>query len=256
MFVVGVDIGSVASKAVVFDGEMKSYAVLPTGWSPQTAGAAVMQQALHNAGVVQEEVQCIVCTGYGRKTLPLADQRVTEITCHGRGVHYLYPAAQTIIDVGGQDSKVIRLDPQGSVIDFLMNDKCAAGTGRFLQTLSGVLGVEVGDLAALSAGVEPLPISSMCTVFAESEVVGLLAKGALKEQIAAGILQSIASRIAGMASRVGLEPELVFTGGTACNSELTYLLAKALGHSVQVPLQPQLTGALGAAIIAWHSISR
>ncbi len=249
----GIDIGSMATKAVIFDGEVRGEAVVPTGWEPREAGLRALREALVGAGLSEGRVERVVGTGYGRVSLPIFDRKVTEITCHARGAYHLNAGTRTVIDIGGQDSKVIVLNHDGAVADFIMNDKCAAGTGRFLQVMAGVLDVTLDGLGVLAANAEPASLSSMCTVFAESEIVGLLAAGAGKEAIAAGILASIAQRIQGLAGRVSVLGEITFTGGTARNPEICEVVAAHLGVPLHIPANPQLVGALGAALIGWDA---
>ena len=193
MPVAGVDVGSVAAKAVIFDPQSRSLlgkAVLPTGWNAREAGEKALAAACADAGGIA--ASRIVGTGYGRISLPFADKVVTEITCHARGAVHLFPGTGVVLDIGGQDSKVISTAPDGSVQDFLMNDKCAAGTGRFLQVLSGILGMELAELGEAAGRGKPAAISSMCAVFAETEIIGLLARGTPPADIAAGVFRSIA----------------------------------------------------------------
>jgi predicted CoA-substrate-specific enzyme activase len=250
MISVGIDIGSTATKSVVFDSGVRGRSVVPTGWDPREAALRALRESLEQAGIVEGQVGGIVGTGYGRISLPIFDRRVTEITCHARGAHYLQPETRTVIDIGGQDSKVIALDEGGMVTDFIMNDKCAAGTGRFLQVMAGVLDETLDGLGDLATGAEPVSLSSMCTVFAESEIIGLLAKGVEKERIAAGILDTIAMRVQGLAGRVALREMVTFTGGTARNPAICKVIASRLGLTIHVPEEPQFVGALGAALIA------
>lgn len=252
MLAVGIDIGSTATKAVLFDGEVLGSALVPTGWDPKQAGLLAYHQALEAAGVAESGVRCIVGTGYGRVSLPIFDRRVTEITCHARGAFHLFPQARTVVDIGGQDSKVIALNEEGGVADFIMNDKCAAGTGRFLQVMSGVLDLSLDELGTIAAGCDPVQISSMCTVFAESEIIGLLARGVSKGAIAAGIFQAIARKIQGLAGRVSLSDQVTFSGGVALNPEICRSIGAGLGVTLSVPQQPQLVGALGAALLGFE----
>jgi predicted CoA-substrate-specific enzyme activase len=254
MIVAGLDIGSVATKAAVFDGEVFTKVMIPTGWNPRQAAREVYDQALSLAGCVPEQVACVVATGYGRISVEFADRTVTEITCHARGASFLMPGRDLIIDIGGQDSKAIKIDQQGRVQDFVMNDKCAAGTGRFLQVISAALGVDITELAGLSEGCHPINLNSMCTVFAESEVIGLLAQGKDQGAIIAGLHLSIARRIAGMAQRLGRLDKVAFTGGVARNEGVRRFLEQQLGVPVQVPEDCQLAGAIGAALIASDSV--
>lgn len=250
MIVAGIDIGSVSTKVVlkVENGTLYKV-VIPTGWSPRQAGEQALLAALQQ-GAVQEKVDVIVATGYGRIALPMANKAVTEITCHARGIGYLLPETKVIIDIGGQDSKVIKIGPQGRVLDFMMNDKCAAGTGRFMEVIAARLGVDVAELSELAINEIPVELTSTCTVFAESEVVGLLAKGIGKGAIIAGLHKAIARRIGSMVERISPEAPIVFTGGVAKNRSLTQILSAELKMSVGVPEDCQFTGAIGAMLLA------
>ena len=251
MPVAGVDVGSVAAKAVIFDPQSRSLlgkAVLPTGWNAREAGEKALAAGCADAGGIA--ASRIVGTGYGRISLPFADKVVTEITCHARGAVHLFPGTGVVLDIGGQDSKVISTAPDGSVQDFLMNDKCAAGTGRFLQVLSGILGMELAELGEAAGRGKPAAISSMCAVFAETEIIGLLARGTPPADIAAGVFRSIARRMRGLAARIPLRGECTFTGGLATSPSFSRLLSEELGVPVNVPEYPQLVGAIGAALIA------
>ena len=264
MYVAGIDVGSVAAKAVVLEDQagrppcIAGRAVLPTGWNAAEAGRLALEQACAMADVARENVARIVATGYGRVSLPFADKAVTEISCHARGAAHLFPHAGIILDIGGQDSKVISLDvprtqgacKAGTVRDFIMNDKCAAGTGRFLQVLSGILNMPLDELGTAASEGAPVAISSMCAVFAETEIVGLLARGTAPRDIAAGVFRSIARRMCGLARRIALHDECVFTGGLATSPAFAAILSDELGMPVNVPDDPQVTGALGAALIA------
>lgn len=253
MVAAGIDVGSTSAKAVLFDGEIRGFAIRPTGWSPRKAGQEVLTQALDQAGLSRKDVVHTMGTGYGRVALDCIDQAMTEITCQARGIYHLTNKAGTIVDIGGQDTKVISVGEQGKVVDFVMNDKCAAGTGRFLEVMATALGMDIGELGSLPENVEPVKISSMCTVFAESEVISLLAAGATREEIVAGLHRAVASRVRGMLKSTALAP-IVFTGGAAKNRGLCHALALELGVEVKVPAEPQITGALGAAILAWEKI--
>ena len=178
---------------------------------------------------------------------------MTEITCHARGIWSIFPATHTIIDIGGQDSKGIKLDAEGKVADFVMNDKCAAGTGRFLQVMAGVLGLSLEELGGIAAGAEPARISSMCAVFAESEIIGLLAQGVDKGRIAAGVFHAIATRVQGLAGKVLVSGHITFSGGVALNPAICRAIGSGLGAEVRVPAAPQLVGALGAALVGYEA---
>lgn len=259
MICAGIDAGSRAIKVVLFDSgaeTMLASGVADQGVEQEKLARQLYGQVLADAGVGREGVARVVATGYGRNLIAFAGKTITEITCHAHGVRHLAPGARTIIDIGGQDSKVIHLDGDGNgggrvrVRDFAMNDRCAAGTGRFLEIAAARLNVALADLGALaSRSREPSVISSMCAVFAETEIVGLLASGAAPEDIAAGVQRSIAARVAAMAGRNLADP-VVFTGGVALAPDMALALESALGHPVSVAPHPQMTGALGAAILA------
>lgn len=248
----GIDIGAASAKAVIIrEGDMVARAVMETGPSVERVADILLKQVLGASGLSSADLNAVVATGYGRTAVRFADKKVTEITCHARGVNHLMPEARTVIDIGGQDSKAMRIDGQGRVIDFIMNDKCAAGTGRFLEVMARALELPIDDLGSRSiASQNPCLISSLCTVFAESEVVFLRGEGRSPEDIAAGIHVAIAGRVATMISQMGLEEMAVLTGGVALNHGVVRALCDELQVSVRVPEQPQLTGALGAALIA------
>lgn len=251
--VAGVDVGSVAAKAVVLEvGTLRilGRAVLPTGWTPREAGAAALDAACAEAGLTADGLATVVGTGYGRIALPFAQRAVTEITCHARAAAHLSPEARTVCDIGGQDSKIICLDDAGLVQDFAMNDKCAAGTGRFLQVLAGLLDKTLDELSEAAGRGRPASISSMCAVFAESEIVGLLARDVPPEDVAAGVFRAIARRIRQLAGRLPLRGTCVFTGGLAQSPAFGALLEAELQLPVIVPDAPQCMGALGAALLA------
>ncbi|MDR9755800.1 MAG: acyl-CoA dehydratase activase [Thermacetogeniaceae bacterium] len=250
MLTAGIDIGSMSTKAVIFNGQSYYKAIAPTGWSPRQAAEQVFNDLLKQSEHIPDQIDFIVATGYGRVSIDFADRVVTEITCHARGAAYLVPGTDLVIDIGGQDSKVIRINEQGQVLDFAMNDKCAAGTGRFLQVIAAALGVDVSELASLSAGKSPLTLNSMCTVFAESEVISLISQGKEKGEIIAGLHQSIARRIASMVQRMGAINRITFTGGVARNEGVRESLEQQLGVPVLVPEDCQMAGAIGAALIA------
>jgi predicted CoA-substrate-specific enzyme activase len=256
MYSIGIDIGSVATKAVLFNGGIRGSVIIPTGWSPKEASREARDRLFSASGIDRERVQAITVTGYGRALADFADQAVTEIACHGRGAFFLNTGVRTVLDIGGQDSKAISLDERGSVTDFVMNDKCAAGTGRFLEVMAHLLGGEVQDLDRMAAGAEAQVISNMCTVFAESEVISLLAKGVSKEAIARGILESIASRAAALLGRVPVTQRIAFTGGASRSTVLKELIELKIGAQLFVSPHAQLAGALGAALTGWSALSR
>ncbi len=244
---VGIDLGSTTIKAVAVNGKVIASAIRPTGANPRKTGEAVLEQILARS---KGDVQKIVATGYGRVSFS-ADEVVSEITAHAKGSYSLFPHARTIIDIGGQDSKITRINEQGKVLDFAMNDKCAAGTGRFIENTARALEISLLDFSKKSlVSRTPVKINSMCTVFAESEVISLLALGASLEDISAGVHDSVARRIKAMVERVGVAKEVIFTGGAAKSIAMRKALENNLGVKLVVPEEPQITGAFGAAIIA------
>ena len=253
MKVAGIDAGSRAIKVVVYDVEARRVAGRATrdqGVRQEELAGEALDGLLAECGLERKDVGRIVATGYGRAALAFADEAITEITCHARGVREQAPGVGTVIDIGGQDSKAIWFDGRGAVRDFAMNDRCAAGTGRFLEVLAERLGVGVAELGERAAGsVAPTPISSTCVVFAETEIVGLLAGNANPRDIAAGVLKSIATRMAAMMGRRAKEPVLL-TGGVARVGGMAERLGEALGCAVGLAEHPEYTGALGAALLA------
>ncbi|MGI5879162.1 MAG: acyl-CoA dehydratase activase [Syntrophomonadaceae bacterium] len=249
MISIGLDIGSVAAKGIMLDSSRQYSIMIPTGWSPRDAGRQLINCLLDSSGYNEVEVDNIIVTGYGRVAIQQADASVTEIRCHARGVAGICPGIRTIIDIGGQDSKVIRIDESGRVLDFAMNDKCAAGTGKFLQVMANALEMDVSELGEAEDLNNIVSINSMCTVFAESEIVGLFAQGTPKSGIIAGLHQSVGKRVGSMAKRLGIEQPVAFTGGVAQNQGIRRALEQELGCRVIVPEACQFTGALGAALI-------
>ncbi len=252
MLTIGIDVGSITTKAAaVRDGELLWDRVTATGYNAEDAGARIFAQALAELGLAAGDVRAVVATGYGRNSVRVARRAVTEITCHAAGAVFLNPRVRSIIDIGGQDSKVIVLDAGGRVRDFAMNDKCAAGTGRFLEVMARALDVHLesfGDFA--SRADRPAAISSLCTVFAESEVISLIAKGESRENIIAGIHDSIGARVMAMGARLQMAEPVMMTGGVARNSGVVRALEKKSGLGIEVSPKAQVTGAIGAALIA------
>lgn len=247
---VGIDIGSTATKVAVVsaDGSLETTLLMPTGFSSiETAEIAKEKLAAEGIRVEDDDVK-VVATGYGRIAVPYADKSVTEITCHGTGAAYLFGDAGTVIDVGGQDTKVIVLN-RGKVTKFLMNDKCAAGTGRFLEVMANRLGVSQTELSDLARKGDPTKISSMCTVFAESEVISLVGRGEPRENIANGVIDSVVSRVCSLASQGSGEPYFL-TGGLCDNAYIVLQLGKHLGATVTTEPRARYAGALGAALQA------
>ena len=253
MMCAGIDAGSRATKVVLFDSEQSRIAgsgIADQEVQYERLAAAVLERICQETKVDRATVGAIVATGCGRNAVRFADTTITEITCHARGVHYLMPEARSIIEIGGQDSKFITLEDSGRVRDFAMNDRCAAGSGRFLEVVAARLGVDLARLGELSReSRQAALISSMCVVFAETEIIGLLAQGVAAADIAAGVQNAIAQRVAGLAGRA-VVPPVCFTGGVALQSGMVRALETALGCAVSVAPLPQYTGALGAAILA------
>ena len=254
--VAGLDIGSATVKAVIIQGgKVLATALLPTGVG-RGAPEQVLDEAVAEAGRRRAELQGVVATGYGRVSVTFADKVITEITCHGYAAKWVDSHIQSVIDIGGQDSKVINVAPNGDVEDFVMNDKCAAGTGRFIELIAHSLNLPLDDIGKLSLkGRSPATISSMCAVFAESEVVSLVADGVPKPDILAGVHHAIARRVVAMAGRVGVRQRSVaLTGGVAKNKGMVKALEAALERKLVVPKQPQFIGALGAALLGVREI--
>ncbi len=248
----GIDLGSTMTKAAIIDpnGNVCSSVINHTGAAHRQMAHKVMEEALQRSGLAFSDIICVVATGYGRMTVPFADRQITELTCHTRGVYSLFPHVRLAIDIGGQDSKVMKIK-DGKLINFAMNDKCAAGTGRYLEMIAGTLGLNIEDLGDISLkSTRNVRISSTCTVFAQQEVILHLSEGAALEDILAGIHDSIANRTARMAGRLAIEPEVVFTGGVARNTGVVRALEKYLGCCISVPQEPLLSGAIGAALLA------
>jgi predicted CoA-substrate-specific enzyme activase len=248
----GIDAGASATKAVIVDekGEITSYSILPSGMNFKLSSKKVLEKALQLGGFELKDVLYIVSTGYGRSLVD-AQSSSSEIACISRGAHKLFPSARTIIDVGGQDSKAIKIDSEGRVLDFVMNDKCSAGTGRFLEVMANLLEKPIEELSSLHfKSKKPVKISSTCTVFAESEVISHISQGSAIEDLVAGIHEAIAERIYNMASRIVFEKDIVFTGGVAKNEGFVNALSKKIGSTPLLPDEPQIVCAWGAALVA------
>jgi predicted CoA-substrate-specific enzyme activase len=256
MICAGIDAGSRSIKAVLFDTEQSrvlSSGIVDQGVEQLRLADELFQRTLTDAQVKRAQVSAVVATGYGRHAVRFADTTVTEITCHARGVHEVAPKARTIIELGGQDSKVIHLEDGGRVRDFAMNDRCAAGTGRFLEMVATRLGVRLEKLVELGqASQKPAIISNMCAVFAETEIIGLLAEGTPVPDIVAGVQHAIATRVSALTGR-SVRPPVYLTGGVALHSGMVRALEETLSCPLQVAPNPQYTGALGAAILAAQS---
>jgi predicted CoA-substrate-specific enzyme activase len=252
-YAAGVDVGSTQTKAVVVDrhGEIVGRSLIPTGADVVAAAQEAYDLALEEAGVAAADVGCVIGTGYGRYKVEFGDTQVTEIVCHARGAAKMFPATRTVLDMGGQDTKAIRVQPGGEVVDFCMNDKCAAGTGRFLQSAAAALELRLDQLGPTALrGQRPVEITTTCTVFAESEVLSWLSRGRKVEDILAGVHHSIASRSFGLLKRVGVEDEVTFTGGVTKNAAMVAVLEEILGMHLNVSEDSHYMGALGAALFA------
>ncbi len=258
MHFAGVDIGSTMTKVVLTDkaGNLLSFIKGPTGAEHRQLANEVMRQALEEAGLHIADISYIVATGYGRLNVPFADRQITELSCHAQGVSSLFPKARTAIDIGGQDAKCMKID-NSRLANFVMNDKCAAGTGRFLEVTASALSIRLEDMGDISLKASrKIPISNLCTIFAQQEVVALLSRGEKLENILAGLHDALAGRVAALARRLGIEPDLVLTGGVAKNIGMVKAMKESLGCEIFVPEEPLLTGALGAAILAKETYMR
>ena len=252
MITVGIDVGSITTKAaIVADGELRLSKICSTGYDAKKAAKMVFDQILESLKIKQSDIQGVVSTGYGRNSVSFANKAITEITCHAAGAYYIDPDVRSVIDIGGQDSKVILLNDNGRVLDFAMNDKCAAGTGRFLEVMARALEVELEHFGKMSLNAQsPSSISSLCTVFAESEVISLIAKGEKRENIVAGIHDAIGARVASMAKRVKIVSPVMMSGGVAKNMGLVKALEKRLKQEILIAESAQVVGAIGAALLA------
>jgi predicted CoA-substrate-specific enzyme activase len=254
----GIDVGAATAKVVILcDGKILSYAIIPTGFDVINTANEVARLALEKVDHSVDELEFVIATGYARSAVPFANKTLTEILCHAKGVHLLLPRARTIIDIGGQDSKVIRVDESGNVINFNMNDKCAAGTGRFFEVMAVVLGLDISEMGPIALNSRhPCQISSTCTVFAETEVVSLRAQGRSREDLISGIHKAAALRVVTMGKTVGYEKEVVLTGGVAKNIGVKKFLEDEIKMETVVPEEPQIMGALGAALFAQAELGK
>lgn len=256
---IGIDIGSVTTKAVIINEqqEILAFSMISTSYDRQQSGTDVLELALQKAGKTREAIEYTISTGYGRRSLAFANKVLPEIICHAKGTYFLSPTVRTIIDIGGQDSKVMELDGDGRVTKFEMNDKCAAGTGRFLEVLTErILNLPIDELGPLSLkSKKPCTLTSVCTVFAESEIISLLSEHKAKEDIAYGMSKAIAKRVIGMGigGQIGYKEPIVFSGGVARNVGVVKAIEEELGKKVVTLKEPQITAALGAAIFAKES---
>jgi len=256
-YVAGIDVGSTQAKGVILDeqGALITKAIIDMETNMGTAAEEVFQRALACANLQASAIAFTVATGYGRYRVTFGDLQVTEISCHARGALAEFPGTHTVLDIGGQDTKAIRIGDSGEVIDFAMNDKCAAGTGRFLGAASFALEMPLSELGPLALrSTRPVRITTTCTVFAETEIIGHLAKGHLPEDVLMGMHHSIATRCASLVRRVGLTPEVTFSGGVSRNQAMVVLLQEVLGTPLNVSAQAQFMGAIGAALYALDNV--
>ncbi|MCX8094681.1 MAG: acyl-CoA dehydratase activase [Caldisericia bacterium] len=257
-YYVGIDIGSVATKVVILKKDSKlniiSYKIAPTGVNGNSTAIKLLEEILKENKIERKDIEKILATGYGRISVDFTNLTKTEISCHAKGAKFLFPKTKTIIDIGGQDSKAIKLAENGNVLDFVMNDKCAAGTGRFLEVMSHALQIDLKDFGTLHEKSKKLiEISNICTVFAESEIISLIHEGVNKEDIIRGLNYSVAKRAATLLKRVNYEEEITMTGGVAKNSGVVKALEDLLKVKINVPENPQIIGAIGAAIYSIES---
>ncbi|MBM3167377.1 MAG: 2-hydroxyglutaryl-CoA dehydratase [Chloroflexi bacterium] len=258
MYFAGIDIGSTMTKAVIVDsgGQILSVIKGPTGPEHRQLANEVMQNALAQGKLKLDDIAYIVATGYGRLNVPFADRQITELTCHARGVFSQFPLVRTAIDIGGQDAKCMKIT-DGKMVDFAMNDKCAAGTGRFLEMVAATLGIGLEDMGPMSLkSTKKVSISNFCTIFAQQEIVSQLSEGEKVEDIIAGLHDALASRVAALARRLKVEPDVVLTGGVAKNIGIVKAMSDNLGCQLLVPQDPLITGALGAAMLALEIVAK
>jgi len=255
----GIDIGSSTSKVVILeDNRTLSYSIIPTGAESAGSAQRAMDEALRGTEHLSlKDIGWVIATGYGRVIAPFANETVTEISCHARGANWLFPSVRTVLDMGGQDCKAIRCDDKGKLLNFAMNDKCAAGTGRFLEVMADVMELPLEDIGELSLqAVEEIRINSTCTVFGKSEVTSLIRQGKDKPDILAGLHVAILHRVYTLLRKVGVEPDLAITGGIAKNIGVVKRLAERVGLNIRLPEEPQIVGALGAALFARDKLAK
>ena len=251
------DVGSTMTKTVILNNGIIASIIGPTGPEQRRLANRVMEEALRRAGLPFKAITYVVSTGYGRINVPFTDKQFSEITCHAKGITGLFPNARTIIDIGGQDIKAIKIDATGKAIDFVMNDKCAAGSGRFIEVIADTLGVPLEQVGGLSLqSKNPAKISNICTIWAQQEVAASLAQGIPVADLLAGVHQSLADRICRMVNRLRVEEAIIVTGGGARNKGLLKALSGQLGHEVLIPEEPLITGALGAALLGKEIVEK
>ena len=252
MIVAGIDVGSRTTGATLLENErIVSYSIISTGPESTKTAYEGMKEALKNHGISFDTIDYIVATGYGRVMVPFANKIITEISCHAKGAHWYFPTVRTVLDMGGQDCKAIRVDNEGNPIKFAMNDKCAAGTGRFLEIMAEMLNLSLEDFSTLPLkSNNEVRISSTCAVFAKSEVISLIKRRMPKEDVVAGLHEAVAERVYGLLRRVGVEKDFVISGGIAKNMGIVSKIEKKVGLKILIPDEPQIVGALGAALLA------
>ena len=258
VYAAGIDIGSAFSKAVIVtEGEVVSSHIMPSGGNYQLTADEVIKQALDKAKLSLKDIAYTVATGYGAANVSFAQQVVTDISCQGRGIYYLFPSVRTVIDIGGQFTKVFKVDERGRATAFLLSEKCAAGSGRFLQVIAKVLQIELEDIGELSLkSKKKVDFNTGCAVFAESEAVSRIAEGAAKEDILAGLHRTLAAKIQTMVTRLGLEPDCAVVGGGAKDIGLVKSMEEGLGCRLLLPEEPRIVAALGAALVAREKVSK
>jgi predicted CoA-substrate-specific enzyme activase len=259
MMVAGCDVGSLTAKMVILNGEgIVAGAVVRAGARPEQSARIVFDKALETAGLTPDDIACVVGTGYGKERIPFVNRCESEISCHAKGAWWCVPSARMVIDIGGQDAKAIRLGENGTIGRFIYNDKCASGTGRFLEVMADALGVKLEDMGNLAeSSTEKISISNQCVIFAETEVVSLINERKKPQDIANGLHHSIANRVASLARSIGVAEDIVMTGGVAKNKGVFKALSEGLGMPVRTleKIDPQLNGALGAALFARESMN-
>ena len=261
MIVAGCDVGSLTAKALIMNGEggIMAYEIMTVLPNPVRSAEEIMSRTLKKAGLKLEDLDFCVSTGYGREKIPFAKKDISEISCHGKGAGWVNPSIRTIIDIGGQDLKAIRVDKDGELVDFIMNDKCAAGTGRFLEGIAKTLKVKLDDLGGLALeGQNPVSIISICTVFTQFDVMHLIVEGADKADIAAGVAKAMATRMHKLLRKVGIKKEVAITGGVAKNQGVVKYLEEIIRDKIFQfrDIDPQIMGALGAALFAREELER
>jgi len=253
MIACGIDVGSLSAEAVLFvNGNLETYSLIRTGPDSAETAKQALEEALKKTDIRQKDIDYTVATGYGRVIVPFSNRNITEISCHAKGAHYFFPSVRTILDMGGQDCKAIRCDENGKVTSFLMNDKCAAGTGRAMEVMANLLQVRLEEIGPLSLEFEgePVKISNTCIIFAKSEVLSLTREGIPISEILAGLCDGVAERVRGLIRRVGIEEDFVISGGISKNKGVVKRLEQKLGVNAHISFEPQIVGAVGAALFA------